>query len=78
MTTRSDVMWRHRIGEVPYTSMIRWTAELGSACCGLGPGSSPFPSSDHVREGCIQEGLSRSAAPRVAKPPTVQEPCNFS
>jgi hypothetical protein len=69
---------RHcRIGEVLYTSAIRWTAELGSAVAwGLDPPLSIFGScSQRV---CIQEGLSRSAAPRVAKPPTVQEAGNFS
>jgi hypothetical protein len=43
----------------------------------LGAWILPFPSSDHVHKGCIQEELSRSAAPRVAKPPTVQEPGDF-
>jgi hypothetical protein len=62
MTTRSDVMWRHRIGEVLYTLAIRWTAELGSACCGLGPGSSPF----HLRI-MFAKGASRKGCPGVLR-----------
>jgi hypothetical protein len=34
----------------------------------LGAQILPFPSSDHVREGCIQEGLSQSAALRLPSP----------
>jgi hypothetical protein len=59
MTIRS-VMRHHRIGEVPYTSAIRWTVELGSACCSLGPGSSPF----HLRI-MFAKGASRKGCPGV-------------
>jgi hypothetical protein len=60
MTTRSDVMRRRRIGEVPYTLAIWWTAELGSTCCGLGPRSSPF----HFQI-MFAKGASRKGCPGV-------------